>query len=1745
MEIPLLFPPLNDEVTRYLVDAAHGTWSAIDLDRRSSGVGSRGSAGTVSTPSSSSCAPPPPPPPPAHWTAAPSLKGAASVCRLSSSTSSSSASGDDTLLTTVLLDETPWVLVVSIVAADTFTHSIELDLSASAGFQGIARVQAFPNDGGHTGVARAGSTTAIRLVLVDRHGTVLKILLNWDGEARTLQPRHISQHSWTTGRVVSSHAVNPNSLNHARVGFLSSSKVLLALTPFLFTIDIDKGDEVIVWYRGKCLDAMKRRFFSFAGKPEHGNFVDMSPVAALSVAVPETTTSTARSSVVVVVVHTLHSDGQLRRWIVHPHSTTAEPVSLHESRPESLPRQELWGGEDDLNAPMLTSRLYNQDQVYVCAIYVPESQGCHLSVLHGCVSESGSSGDSAPNAGGGLRLSIPPPATALIGMDFDAHSPKCALVAWFHQTPNSKVDITTTTATTTAAVPGGQDEATASGTVCVRYPPSHVSILHSQPDVFPTDDLLDRLVWKERQDIRTLQPLERTYRLRTVEEALHEVDRQFLRYLFRPRNRALTPLRAPSATHIRNALAKTVRSSSTTSRLGSRSIELEVLTVIHERREDDERRVILLTPMTRATPKQPRHRTTRTSTTPYPSTPYPSTPMSARTDFAFATPGAMNLYDSIGREGLDEMDPGDDDDDDACAVLTDDEDDNDDGSSPTAGRSADTAKAIDRHAGRWRQLLLLIWEEEKALCAPLLLTTGTLNPADVAVTVRSGAISIFNPTASMTVAMPYQSTPMGEFDRCAANIMSTIEEDPALSVLLAAVEREHLELVSTIELAIADDRDSWCYGRLNVLAQEIVGRGYQVTDGDWLEDLANASEEDFITALEQASASMLKIHTPLGGSSDGDSRTALTLGCQSRLAICGVTTRNLEFTQRLLLGRCLLLVLEPISQSRAFEASVRMYLHTVAIRWTMAQHVANPRYTSSENATRERIALFSPQKRLSVDTGASGILNSRDNTCVLDAFLIQICQSNNTTNLRETSCPESISAPVLAFSGEAIRTCLRFHPGPLNGTANVPPELGILAPTYTRHPKLQLVLLAPHATFSRLDDEPLVAAERIKMLASALLDRASTEPETLSRKMVAKAFDLLPFDPENEEKSNRHLITLNDTVGAISDEIVVSMVLDYLDRAISAMECIHDEDVLNRSKLYDSLLDSIFHISLNPLVQNWDRAFNSCLKNPNLRQRAINLQFLAGTMVTNGAISELIKLCKSNVNEGIGFGVEELTSYTNLYEIAADALFDLSQSDSFADRLCGIENVPRYHEALYALHVSKVEWKRAAQALDSLYTTSLTSLQQSPSDSAIEIARERRRVLMDDLLVSSLGCLCALSCLEVRDSQFLISGERPQFISTPAALGVEGSPSKRQLGEHPILLSARDVKPDENWLAQYLDLKDLELRSAVVSAVSLLQEDERTDPRLKKVTFPDVLVHGIGSSCAVVDALTSHGYYDHGVIVSRLSTSTRSGQMGGQVFLHESWLDLLCNYLVPMSLGTSNHFAAPTLSQLTYAMDSLSSAPSGGLPPLLVSSRSKKLTEIPQHLLCTYAMTLLRRLTTEYSTVGMPLATKVAETFLRYRTPSGRAIPIPAWLELFLVRGSNPVTTSSRPGIFTKRRGSDQEEGFSGDPSALLTLLSRSGRYDDACRVVSTLLSPTGDETSAAPSRLPETGDVDFVPYDKIDLLWNLIDLAVEQGVIGDKENEQKVLKARQEMERSLEHHFKLLKISEMGQQSARAFKAH
>jgi hypothetical protein len=300
-----------------------------------------------------------------------------------------------------------------------------------------------------------------------------------------------------------------------------------------------------------------------------------------------------------------------------------------------------------------------------------------------------------------------------------------------------------------------------------------------------------------------------------------------------------------------------------------------------------------------------------------------------------------------------------------------------------------------------------------------------------------------------------------------------------------------------------------------------------------------------------------------------------------------------------------------------------------------------------------------------------------------------------------------------------------------------------------------------------------------------------------------------------------------------------------------------------------------------------------------------------------------------------------------------------------------------------------------------------------------------------------------------------------------------------------------------------------------------------------------------------MDHLSYLGHFDRVIQLAKTMQSqyeerNSSTHPAGRSLLHDSVSRLLIFYILPGAMNLDRippeygvecdeMMSRPTLSQLRRAIEEC-----GDMLSFTLGETWYPKAELPVMAAASTAMELTRRLTTVCTSATSTIALEVADALLDLDQSISS---LPVWLERLLL---GVPALSYAAGLFSKGPNGDTT-AYSGDPTGLLGLLVKWGRYAEACDVVSGMLTGSlldGDgmlsRESRAPARLPEKGDIDFVPYDKIDVLWNLIDRACSDYLI-DSAEKKKLQESRDEMEKALEKHFKLTGISEQGARSARA----
>jgi len=414
-----------------------------------------------------------------------------------------------------------------------------------------------------------------------------------------------------------------------------------------------------------------------------------------------------------------------------------------------------------------------------------------------------------------------------------------------------------------------------------------------------------------------------------------------------------------------------------------------------------------------------------------------------------------------------------------------------------------------------------------------------------------------------------------------------------------------------------------------------------------------------------------------------------------------------------------------------------------------------------------------------------------------------------------------------------------------------------------------------------------------------------------------------------------------------------------------------------------------------------------------------------------------------------------------------------------------------YWGCLYTLHASRGNWRQAAEAMDLCGKVTVSNALSKPKP----LTSGASKKIMDQASLSAHVCAHAVSLVEKTSRQYI--GERRDTILTK---------------------------------------EDIDRRAVRASALRALSMDECSPDSISSILK--------SPSLDTIDILARMGYYEHAIAIAAGVSSKRMSNPSGVDVFFDSSRHVLCTYLVPAAMACSatgdedNQLESRSKIIQIRASSSICEqeidCTSGPSTTSSFTSNSQSWASSDQSahsLQATMAMNLLHQYTTAYSKRCGGLGLSVASAILDL---SGNTV-LPIWLKDLCMFGS-PANESS---LFAQR---NCDSGVA-NPSGLVRLLMSHHKYGDACDVVTAILSSQASSSSPS-SRLPEKGSIDYVPYDLIDSLWQIIEVITSNSASKSDETQkkmQKILQSRTCMERSLAKHFEGLKISEDGLRSARA----
>jgi len=510
---------------------------------------------------------------------------------------------------------------------------------------------------------------------------------------------------------------------------------------------------------------------------------------------------------------------------------------------------------------------------------------------------------------------------------------------------------------------------------------------------------------------------------------------------------------------------------------------------------------------------------------------------------------------------------------------------------------------------------------------------------------------------------------------------------------------------------------------------------------------------------------------------------------------------------------------------------------------------------------------------------------------------------------------------------------------------------------------------------------------------------------------------------------------------------------------------------------FSKLWSSAYHHAL--LGRQWPLCLEAIQANPRKDVKILEFKRLVLTMIDAGQVDSFLDFLPFP------------ESSIDFYELALDTLADAAYEKSTTCMTSFLMTHVNHSGCLFALNASQRNWRRCAEAMDYFGLIRLTLMQGN------QLAQEDKhfgRKVMDDLTLSAVASL-----------------QLSHLITNPTNGGGIAQPIE--------VLAIEDSNTIATMLPSlWKNDKPLSSQAFKVMAMRILFIDSSP-----KCTASDLIST---PSAQIMAYLAQFGYMSFYTAMAEIKAKICDGSRpGGRDLIADAMTYLIHEFLAPVSLRSSCvvnedllmtdipfRSSRPSASQLFHC--------SSGQVIISDSWRSyEQMTKLSK---AVGAMELIRVYTERYSNPNNVLAIEVANTFLEL--DNGQA-NLPYWLETLLLSPPNGR------GLFTAKTG---------NPCALILIYIRWGMLLEAAAVASSTLFGNGiDRKKLAPSRLPEKGDIDFVPYKIIDLLWDLIDKEIADPNTDD-DSKENFRRARTQMERALTEHFELMKISEAGLHSAR-----
>ena len=643
-----------------------------------------------------------------------------------------------------------------------------------------------------------------------------------------------------------------------------------------------------------------------------------------------------------------------------------------------------------------------------------------------------------------------------------------------------------------------------------------------------------------------------------------------------------------------------------------------------------------------------------------------------------------------------------------------------------------------------------------------------------------------------------------------------------------------------------------------------------------------------------------------------------------------------------------------------------------------------------------------------------------------------------------------------------------------------------------RREELAECLLEEAALVAKLPDSVAAETTSLWRLASKLLhDTSRTESPDIIWNLMQRV-----------ETLERHLTQMEGNTTSLS--LCGTIILEAIQDAISSITSYLPPETSIESTEIPALWGMAFQSAM--FGHLWDDALHACISNPLKDERKANLKKLILGMVDKGALGKIIDMSLTVVeddNAGSSGGVDLFALAAQIIEETAveGATVSLGLTEA-RDIESVLKNRPDYWGSLYALHASRGNWRQAAYAMDMAGKATADFVFSSKSNGPLVLSKAASKKIMDDACLSAQACVHAISLVEKKSERYLLSGNQ-------------------------------DIPSEDRLLTH----DDLERRAIRAQALRTFFMDEYSPDSVSSILE--------ASSRDTIDLLAKFGYYDQAIAVAEGVSSKRNALPGGVDLFDDALKYILCTYLVPATTKSNSDFdgnsgvleslqSRSKLAQI-QASSSACSLRSGGNYRVSSSTVNPISSGALQ---TTMVMKLLEQYTTTYSKRCHGLVLHVASAILD-------VVPeLPIWLKDLCMFGISSGDEENKGGLFAQASNYNGTAGVA-NPAGLMRLYIKHHQYGEACDVVTTIISKqTKFSGTAVSSRLPEKGNIDWVPYDLIDMLWDMIESIItsnSSSIDTDAKSQvQSLTLKRNDMEGALEDHFNRLKTSEEGLQSAR-----